>query len=213
VDESIKLFSISKKIVEVIFNSEDGKKKEYYVVLVPCIVNGIGNKRFIVRKNLDKLVRQYIKNHTEVWVKNFVERFALTKNCKVKEILIDLLAHAYKTSPEFYYPTERTFEVFDCEMNDAASTLKRKVIDCIMLIIDRQGKDDRGREEMLQIFSADPYSKIVRKMGKTNNSIGSLSDDADAHTLEPLSPIPLRKERKQRLVTAEPEKLSRLEKS
>jgi hypothetical protein len=99
IDESIKLFSISKKIVEVIFNSEDGKKKEYYVVLVPCIVNGIGNKRFIVRKNLDKLVRQYIKNHTEVWVKNFVERFAMTKNYKVKEILIDLLSHAYKTSP------------------------------------------------------------------------------------------------------------------
>lgn len=71
-DESIKLFSISKKIVEVIFNSDDGKKKEYYVVLVPCIVNGIGNKRFIVRKNLDKLVRQYMKNHTEVWVQNIV---------------------------------------------------------------------------------------------------------------------------------------------
>lgn len=71
-DESIKLFSISKKIVEVIFNSDDGKKKEYYIVLVPCIVNGIGNKRFIVRKNLDKLVRQYMKNHTEVWVQNIV---------------------------------------------------------------------------------------------------------------------------------------------
>ena len=27
IDDSIKLFSISKKIVEVIFNSEDGKKK------------------------------------------------------------------------------------------------------------------------------------------------------------------------------------------
>lgn len=93
------MFSISKKIVEIIFNSDDGKKKEYYVVLVPCIVNGIGNKRFIVRKNLDKLVRQYMKNHTEVWVQNIVERFALTKNYKVKEILIDLVMHAYRTSP------------------------------------------------------------------------------------------------------------------
>lgn len=54
------------------------------MVLVPCIVSGIGNKRFIVRKNLDKLVRQYIKNHTEVWVHNFVERFAISKNHKVK---------------------------------------------------------------------------------------------------------------------------------
>jgi hypothetical protein len=107
--------------------------------------------------------------------------------------LIDLLSHAYKTSPEFYYPTERTFEVFDCEMNDTNSTLKRKVIDCILLIIDRQGKDDKSREELLQIFSADPYSKIIRKMGKTNNSVGSLSDDADAQTIEPLSPIPLRR--------------------
>ena len=53
-------------------------------MLVPCIVNGIGNKRFLVRKNLDKLVRQYVKNHTEIWVKNFVERFAMTKNYKVK---------------------------------------------------------------------------------------------------------------------------------
>lgn len=99
IDDSIKLFSISKKIVEVIFNSEDGKKKQYYVVLVPCIVSGIGNKRFIVRKNLDKLVRQYIKNHTEVWVQNFVERFATSKNIKVKEILLDLVMHAFRTSP------------------------------------------------------------------------------------------------------------------
>lgn len=64
VDESIKLFSVSKKIVEVIFNSEDGGERRYYVVLVPCILGGIGNKRFIVRKNIDRMVRQYIKNHT-----------------------------------------------------------------------------------------------------------------------------------------------------
>jgi hypothetical protein len=37
----------------------------------------------------------------------------LTKNAKVKEILIDLVMHAYRTSPEFFYPTERTFAVFD----------------------------------------------------------------------------------------------------
>lgn len=60
VDESIKLFSISKKIVETIFDAESEDQREYYVVLVPCVVNGIGNKRFIVRKNLDKLVRQYL---------------------------------------------------------------------------------------------------------------------------------------------------------
>lgn len=66
--------------------------------------------------------------------------------------------------------------MFDCEMNDCNSTLKRKVIDCILLIIERQGKDDKSREELLQIFSADPYSKILRKMGKTNNSLGSHSD-------------------------------------
>jgi hypothetical protein len=61
-------------------------------------------------------------------------------------------------------------------MNDANSTIKRKVIDCILIIIERQGKDEKSKEDMLHIFSADPYSKIVRKMGKTNNSIGSLSD-------------------------------------
>lgn len=87
-------------------------------------------------------------------------------------------------------------------MNDAASTLKRKVIDCILLIIERQGKDDKAKEELLQIFSADPYSKILRKMGRNNNSAGSLSDDDPHQTLEPLSPIPTKKERKQRLVTA-----------
>lgn len=69
------------------------------MVLVPCIVNGIGNKRFIVRKNLDKLVRQYLKNHTEVWMMNFIERFAVSRNHKVKEMLIDLVMHAYRTSP------------------------------------------------------------------------------------------------------------------
>jgi len=54
---------------------------------------------------------------------------------------------------------------------------------------------------MLQIFSADPYNKIIRKIGK-NNSIGSLSEEAEIQTLEPLSPVIMKKERKQRLVTA-----------
>jgi hypothetical protein len=57
---------------------------------------------------------------------------------------------------------------------------------------------------MLQIFSADPYNKIMRKMGRTNNSLGSHSEEGEAQTLEPVSPIALKKERKQRLVTAEP---------
>lgn len=95
----------------MIFDSECEEQRDYYVVLVPCVVNGIGNKRFIVRKNLDKLVRQYLKNHTEVWVQNFIERFAQTQNQKIKEILIELFLHAYRTSPEFYHPTNRTFTV------------------------------------------------------------------------------------------------------
>lgn len=55
---------------------------------------------------------------------------------------------------------------------------------------------------MLQKFSADPYNKIIRKMGKTNYSIGSLSEGE--LSLEPISPVALKRERKQRLVTAEP---------
>jgi hypothetical protein len=68
-------------------------------------------------------------------------------------------------------------------MNDPASTLKRKVIDTILLIVDRTGKDEKSKEDLLQVFSPDPYSKIVRKMAKTNQSVGSLSDDADPQTL------------------------------
>lgn len=62
-------------------------------------------------------------------------------------------------------------------MNDTNSTLKRKVIDCILFIIERQSKDDKSKEEMLNIFSADPLSKIMRKIGKNNNSLGSLSEE------------------------------------
>jgi len=71
------------------------------------------------------------------------------------------------------------------------------------LIIEKQGKDDKTREEMLQKFSVDPYNKIIRKMGKTNYSIGSLSEEGEL-SLEPISPVALKRERKQRLVTAEP---------
>lgn len=54
--------------------------------------------------------------------------------------------HAYRTSPEFYYPPERPFEVFNLEITDQASNLKRKVIDCILLIIEKQGKDEKTRD-------------------------------------------------------------------
>ena len=30
------------------------------MVVVPCVVRGIGNRRFIVRKNIDKLVKNYL---------------------------------------------------------------------------------------------------------------------------------------------------------
>lgn len=60
------------------------KRKEVYVVVVPCVVKGIGNKRFIVRKNLDKLVRTYAKNHPDVWINNFLDRFVKTSNPKIK---------------------------------------------------------------------------------------------------------------------------------
>lgn len=49
-----------------------GQRKEVYVIVVPCVVKGIGNKRFIVKKNLDKLVRTYAKNHPDVWINNFL---------------------------------------------------------------------------------------------------------------------------------------------
>ena len=66
--------------------------------------------------------------------------------------------------------------MFNFEINDIASNLKRKVIDCIIMIVERQGRDERVREEMLHVFSADPYNKIIRKIGKTNHSAGSISD-------------------------------------
>lgn len=87
-------------------------------------------------------------------------------------------------------------------MLDPSSTLKRKVIDTVLLILDRNAKDDKAKEDMLQIFSADPYSKITRKMGRTHNSIGTLSDDAESPSIEPLSPVIPKRSRKQRLVTA-----------
>ena len=85
---------------------------------------------------------------------------------------------------------------------DTTSSLKRKIIDCILLIVERQGKDEKIRDEMLHVFSSDPYQKIIRKIGKTNNSIGSLSEDGEKNTLEPVSPVSIK--RKQRLITAEP---------
>ena len=56
--------------------------------------------------------------------------------------------------------------------------MKRKVIDCILVILERMGdREEKSKEELLQIFAADPYNKIVRKLGsKQNYSIGSLSD-------------------------------------
>lgn len=102
------------------------------------------------------------------------------------------------------------------EITDTNSSLKRKVIDCIVLILERQGKDEKEREEMLQVFSADPYNKIIRKMGKTNKSLGSYSEEMESRTpetMDPVSPMLQRKDRKNRLVTVEPEKRTSVDKS
>ncbi len=85
--------------------------------------------------------------------------------------------HAYKTSPEFYHPTEKTFQIFNLDIHDANNSLKRKIIDCILYIVERQGKDDKSKEEMLQLLNGDPYHKIIRKINKVNHSVGSLSDE------------------------------------
>ena len=152
--------------MEVIFNSEDGGEKRYYVVLVPCIVGGIGNKRFIVRKNIDRMVRYYIKNHTEVWYQNMIERFAQAQNPKTKELLVDLMAHTYRSSPEFFYPYEKVFRMFDREISEPHSQLKRKVIDCILVILERQASNQLTKENMLQVFTQHHSLKILRRLGK-----------------------------------------------
>lgn len=46
---------------------------------------------------------------------------------------------------------------------------------------------------MLRKFSADPYNKIIRKIGKANNSVGSLSEEGEQLTLEASSPIALKR--------------------
>ena len=84
----------------------------------------------------------------------------------MKEILLDLFLHAYRTSPEFYYPYEKSFSVFDREIVDRGSNLKFKAIDCIVVVLERQGLTDKVRDDMLGIFSADTYHKIMRKLGK-----------------------------------------------
>ena len=90
-------------------------------------------------------------------------------------MLVDLLMHAYRTSPQFYHPPQRTFQVFNLEISDAPQTLKRKIIDCVLFIIERQAKDEQSRDEMLHLFSQDPYMKIVRKLGKPSKSIATMS--------------------------------------
>lgn len=202
VDESIKLFSVSKKIVEVIFNSEGGREKRYYVVLVPCIMGGIGNKRFIVRKNIDRMVRHYIKNHTEVWYHNMIEKFAQTTNPKTKELLVDLMAHAYRSSPEFFHPYEKVFKMFDREISEPHSQLKRKVIDCVLVILDRHAPNQLAKENMLQVFTQQHSLKILRRLGKSTWTAESVSEEDG----EVLSPI-LRKPKRQRMITAAPEQL------
>ena len=62
---------------------------------------------------------------------------------------------------------------------------------------------------MLHIFAADPYNKIIRKLGsKPNHSVGSLSDEGDKLTLDPISPVTSIKKERKRLITVEPEKVS-----
>lgn len=56
---------------------------------------------------------------------------------------MDLFTHAYKTSPEFYYPYERCFQAFDKEIIDRNSNLKWKAIDCVIIILERQGLNEK----------------------------------------------------------------------
>lgn len=59
----------------------------------------------------------------------------------MKEILLDLFMHAYRSSPEFYYPYERPFSILDHEILDRNSHLKWKAVDCVLLVLERQGNN------------------------------------------------------------------------
>ena len=126
---------------------------------------------------------------------------------------MDLFIHAYKTSPEFYYPYQRTFQVFDREVMDKNSNLKWKAIDCILLVLDRQPNGDKVKDEMCNIFSIDTYNKVIRKLGifyiikgKNNNmSVGSSHSGLSAQHMSPITSISpkyhRKSQQKKRLIT------------
>lgn len=75
-------------------------------------------------------------------------------------------------------------------------------MDCIITVIEKQGKNEKAKDEMMSTLSPEVYNKIMRKMNKTHNSIGS-----NPGSVEPVSPTQRikRKERRQiRLTTDEP---------
>lgn len=114
---------------------------------------------------------------------SFIEKFASTSNIEVKKILIDLFLHAFRTSPEFYHPTQRTFFILEKEIKDYNSNLKWKAVDCLITVIEKQAKNEKMKDEMMNTLSPEVYNKVLRKMNKTHTSIGSNSGSA-----EPLSP-------------------------
>ena len=113
------------------------------------------------------------------------------------------MIHAYRTSPEFYHPHERLFRLFDREISEPQSQLKRKVIDCVLVILERQANDCHSKEAMLQVFHQQHSLKILRRLGKNSFSAESISEEEES---DPISPI-LRKARRQRMITAAPEQL------
>lgn len=89
------------------------------------------------------------------------------------------------------------------EVKDQNSNLKWKAIDCLVLVIEKQGKTEKMKENMMATLSPEVYNKILRKMNKTHNSIGSHSGSVN----EPLSPAHkfIRREKRMiRLVTDDP---------
>lgn len=71
------------------------------------------------------------------------------------------------------------------------------------MVIERQATTEKMKEDMMSTLSPEVYHKLLRKMNKTHNSIGSHSGSMN----EPLSPVQRfqrRERRNPRFITDEP---------
>lgn len=171
-NQRTQLFTISVRIIQVILDIRICESR-FYVRLVPSIVDRLNDQKFLVRNCINKVIKQFLKSYTKIWVESFFASLKKAVSANYKEDLINLLIYGYEMFYPIEYDRHDAVSILAKSAADKRKLIRNRAIECIALVLQDVKRMDY--EVLLRrVISSDVFDTVMQRLevGTAGHNMG-----------------------------------------